>query len=256
MPRDQRLYMTFPIDFWMHPKIAPLSDAAFRVFVEINGYSRMQDLDGRIPVAMAKKNWRSRAIAELLANHPERPSLSVDGDEYVIWNYDEHQLTRADRERLAEVSRTNGAKGGRPKRNPDETQPGSESNLGQTRAKAESESESESEIDKTDDKDSPKPVTEVDARDDDQSEIEFASDAAAALGIKNLPRVSLALRRAQIIEDELTYAEVVDLSRALLELSTDHVRYVEAYLERVFENSPHEVSEAWAKLPRPGRAAA
>lgn len=30
MPRDARLYMTFPIDFHRHPKIARLSDAAFR----------------------------------------------------------------------------------------------------------------------------------------------------------------------------------------------------------------------------------
>lgn len=33
MPRDRRLYMTVPIDFWQHPKIAPLSDAAFRLWM-------------------------------------------------------------------------------------------------------------------------------------------------------------------------------------------------------------------------------
>lgn len=115
MPRDQRLYMTFPIDFWMHPKIEPLSDAAFRVFVEMNGYSRMQLLDGRIPRTYADRKWRKRAISELCANHPERPSLSVDGDDYVIWNYAEHQSTAADIEGLRAKRAAAGAKGGRSK---------------------------------------------------------------------------------------------------------------------------------------------
>lgn len=115
MPRDQRLYMTFPIDFWMHPKIEPLSDAAFRVFVEMNGYSRMQLLDGRIPRTYADRKWRKRALGELCANHPERPSLTVDGDDYVIWNYAEHQSTAADIEDLRAKRAAAGSKGGRSK---------------------------------------------------------------------------------------------------------------------------------------------
>lgn len=115
MPRDQRLYMTFPIDFWMHPKIEPLSDAAFRVFVEMNGYSRMQLLDGRIPKAYADRKWRKRALGELCSNHPERPSLTVDGSDYVIWNYAEHQSTAADIEGLRAKRAAAGAAGGRSK---------------------------------------------------------------------------------------------------------------------------------------------
>ena len=127
MPRDKRLYMTFPNDFWQHPKIAPLSDAAFRAFVEMNGYSRMQDLDGRIPVVYANKTWKVKPTTELTSNHPERPTLTLDGDVYVIWNYEEHQQTKAIRAAAAEVSRTNGRlSGGRPKHNPDITQPGYE----------------------------------------------------------------------------------------------------------------------------------
>ncbi len=150
MPRDKRLFMTFPNDFWQHPKIAPLSDAAFRAFVELNGYSRMQDLDGSVPVAFARRQWKPKALSELLANHPERPSLSVVEDCYVIWNYDEHQETRATIAARVERNTANGSKGGRPpKRNPNETQPVTKRNPMQTHSKAESESESDIELDVT-----------------------------------------------------------------------------------------------------------
>lgn len=154
MPRDKRLWMTFPIDFWQHPKIAPLSDASFRVFVEINGYSRTHNLDGRVPMKVAHKLWDQDAIAELLRNHEHRPSLSIDGDVYVIWNYSEHQETKATIEAREAKNRANGAKGGRPSktqtepnRNPvgfdSETQTEPNANPNRTQPKAESESESE-----------------------------------------------------------------------------------------------------------------
>lgn len=147
MPRDKRLYMTFTNDFWQHPKIEPLSDAAFRTFVEMNGYSRMQDLDGRIPCSLADKKWRKRAISELLANHGERPSIIREGDDYVIWNYEEHQFTRADRDALVAKNAANGAKGGRPPKNPTGTEqkPSGFSNGTQTKAESESGSKSGSE---------------------------------------------------------------------------------------------------------------
>ena len=122
MSQDKRLWMPFPNDFWQHPKIAPLSDAAFRTFVEMNGYSRMQDLDGQIPAVYARKAWKPKAIEELTNNHPERPTLTLEGDVYVIWNYGQHQLTRDARARAAETDRSNGRLGGRPrKENPDVT---------------------------------------------------------------------------------------------------------------------------------------
>ncbi|MGN6199104.1 hypothetical protein [Humibacter sp.] len=111
MPRDRRLYMTFPIDFYEHPKVVPLSDAAFRAFVEMNGYSRRHDLDGRIPAKAARLKWRSRALAELVASHPERPLVTLDGDEYVIRDYAEHQFTADDLEALRAKRSQAGAKG-------------------------------------------------------------------------------------------------------------------------------------------------
>lgn len=111
MPRDRRLYMTFPIDFYEHPKVAPLSDAAFRAFVEMNGYSRRHELDGRIPVKAARLKWKARALAELVDSHPERPLVVLDGDDYVIRDYKEHQFTADDLEALREKRSQAGAKG-------------------------------------------------------------------------------------------------------------------------------------------------
>lgn len=112
MPRDRRLYMTFPIDFDEHPKVAPLSDAAFRTFVEMNAYSRRHDLDGRIPARAARSKWKPRALAELVASHPERPLVLLDDSEYVIRDYSEHQFTTADLSNLHERRAEAGAKGG------------------------------------------------------------------------------------------------------------------------------------------------
>lgn len=230
MPKDQRLYMTFPIDFWMHPKIAPLTDSAFRAFVEINGFSRMQDLDGRIPVVTARKMWKPRAIAQLLANHPERPSLSVDGDDYVIWNYDEHQMTRADREALSTKNAENGRKGGRPpKAKPTETQSVSAGNPNETQLKAESESESELKISDTYLLD---PVSlELDAREFTAEEIEGFRKALD--GFCEL--------------DELGTATLVTL---LMEASPRPVANVVGYVVRCIQRSPEKVKSLAVEADR------
>lgn len=112
MPRDQRLYMTFPIGFDEHPKVAPLSDAAFRAFVEMNGYSRRNGLDGRIPVRAARAKWRGRALTELVESHPTRPLVLLEDDAYVIRDYAEHQFTTADLDDLHTKRAAAGAKGG------------------------------------------------------------------------------------------------------------------------------------------------
>lgn len=102
MPRDKRLYMTFPIDFWTHPKVSRLSDAAFRAFVESNGHSRMIESDGRIEAEDAEFMWQPDVLAELLRSHPTRPLMLRNGDEYVLRDYAEHQFTKADRDALTE----------------------------------------------------------------------------------------------------------------------------------------------------------
>lgn len=105
MPRDKRLYMTFPIDFWTHPKVSRLSDAAFRAFVESNGHSRMIESDGRIESEDAEFMWDASALQELCKSHPTRPLMYVDGEEYVLRDYAEHQFTKADRDELSQKRR-------------------------------------------------------------------------------------------------------------------------------------------------------
>jgi len=116
MPRDKRLYMTFPIDFDEHPKVAPLSDAAFRAFVEMNGYSRRADTDGVIPGPYAIRRWTRKVVTELVRSHPERPLIVDAGEVFIIRDFAEHQSTRAEREALSAKNAANGARGGRPKK--------------------------------------------------------------------------------------------------------------------------------------------
>lgn len=103
--------MTFPNDFWMHYKVAPLSDAAFRAFVEMNGYSRMNDLDGVIPAGFAEYRWGTEVLRELIASHDDRPLLIHRDGTYVIREYAEHQQTTAAREKVREAKAKAGANG-------------------------------------------------------------------------------------------------------------------------------------------------
>jgi hypothetical protein len=103
--------MTFPNDFWMHPKVAPLPIEAKWTFVEMNGYSRMQDLDGRIPGVMAERLWSPDVLAVLVGSHPDRPLVVREGEDYVIRDYAEHQQTTAERDELSRKRSAAGARG-------------------------------------------------------------------------------------------------------------------------------------------------
>lgn len=105
MPRDKRLYMTFPIDFWTHPKVSRLSDAAFRAFVESNGHSRMIESDGHIEAEDAEFMWDASALQDLCKSHPTRPLMFREGETYILRDYAEHQFTKADRDGLSEKRR-------------------------------------------------------------------------------------------------------------------------------------------------------
>lgn len=109
--------MTFPIDFWTHPKVSRLSDAAFRAFVESNGHSRMRESDGVIEAEDAEFMWPTEALSELTRSHPTRPLLLRSGGTYVLRDYAEHQFTKADRDALSKKRAEAGAKGGKAKAN-------------------------------------------------------------------------------------------------------------------------------------------
>lgn len=154
MPRDARLYMTFPNDFHRHPKVKRLDPAVRWTFVEMNGEARIADNDGVFAADDAEFLWPLEHLDALVASHPSRPLVVREGGTYAIRDYAEHQQTRAEREAIAEKNRANGMKGGRPRRNPLETQSvttgkRTEPTRTQPKAESESESESESELDVT-----------------------------------------------------------------------------------------------------------
>jgi hypothetical protein len=143
MSKRSSLFARFDLDYADHPKIAPLSDAAFRAHVEMILYSRRYLTDGRIAKRIANR-WGTEAVTELLTNDPERPSLvELDDGDYLLHEYSEMQETRDEVERRKAVNRENGKRGGRPA-NRTKTQSVSDSgteNL--TEMKAETETETE-----------------------------------------------------------------------------------------------------------------
>lgn len=111
MAKDARLFARFALEFPDSPKIAPLSDAAFRVYVEAICYARQHLTDGFIPAGVARRRWPVDALTELTENHHDRPSLrAIDGG-WQIHDFEQHQMTRAD----IEGKRAAGRAGGRAK---------------------------------------------------------------------------------------------------------------------------------------------
>ncbi len=252
MPRDQRLYMTFPIDIHRHPKVQRLSAAVRWTFVEMNGEARIADNDGIFTEAEAEYLWPLKHLQALAASHPERPLVIHKEGSYTLRDYAEHQETKASRAARVEKNRLNGKKGGRPTKNPDETEPkptGFPKKANVTQPKAESESESELKLDRqTDVTTDITSVTKVNARESDEDDNEYIRDQIQQLGIKNLSRVRTALAR---VIPGITDSDALDLTRSVLELSTNHVRSVEAYIETAALNSPAEIQGRWEAIPRP-----
>lgn len=108
--KENRLYGKLTLDFPDSPKIAPLSDNAFRTMVEMILWSRRLLTDGHIPLGISKR-WRKKSIDELLSNDPTRPSLTKTEGGYLIHDFSEHQTTRDD----LDVKRSAGSKGGQAK---------------------------------------------------------------------------------------------------------------------------------------------
>lgn len=108
------VFARFSLDYADHPKIAILSDAAFRAHVEMILYARKYLTDGRIPNRFANR-FGFDVLQELASNDPERPSITndVDGD-YWIHDFTDMQETRDEVEAKRLVNTQNGRRGGRP----------------------------------------------------------------------------------------------------------------------------------------------
>lgn len=115
---DDRLFAPFPIEMDEHPKIMPLSDAAFRALFEATFYSRRMLSDGFLDERVVLKRWGRVVADELSANDPERPSwVRVEAPKpgWRIHDFEKHHPLRADveekRARTSEVRSESGRKG-------------------------------------------------------------------------------------------------------------------------------------------------
>lgn len=111
MGRDRRLWVKVSTDIGRHPKMAALSDSAFRAYIEALAHAKELNQDGFIPARDARR-WMPE-FDELLSNG-ERPSVVKAEGGYQIRDFAEHQETSDAVERRREASRLNGSKGGRP----------------------------------------------------------------------------------------------------------------------------------------------
>lgn len=108
---EARLYARITLDFADSAKIRPLSDKAFRQYIEALLWSRRMLSDGFIPTKMARILFTDEVLEELTTNDDEKPSLRfVDGG-IAIHDFAEHQTTKA----VVEQKQANGSKGGKAK---------------------------------------------------------------------------------------------------------------------------------------------
>lgn len=129
-PRSKKLggayFARLALDYFDHPKIGGLSDAAIVAHLEMIVYSRRYLTDGFIPNRVANR-FGSGVLDELSSNDPDSPSIAVNADGSVILHgYADAQETKEEVEGRRQVNARNGAKGGRPK-NPSGKRTGTQS---------------------------------------------------------------------------------------------------------------------------------
>jgi hypothetical protein len=239
--KDERLYMTFPIDMPRHPKLTRLSVAAKWAFVEMNGEARIADNDGVFTVEEAEFMWPVEVLDELVGSHPTRPLVERDGDRYVLREFAKHQQTRAEREELRAKRVEAGRKGGLAK-----SQASAKRALGLTeQTQAQSESESESELLTTDVTYETLSVTEIPAREETDATVmdqlsRTAHERAAGLNITNLPTVRDWLEKAT--GQTLTLGQAVELAGSIIARAKSPVESGDRYVIGTCRKSPARVS--------------
>lgn len=140
MAKDARLYGKFTLNFPRHPKIAILSDAAFRCLVEATLYSRDELTDGLLARRYAVARWGLDVLQELCQNDDEKPSLIEVEKGWLIHDYAEHQDTKEEVEARSARNKAAGQKGGLAKSKQRAKQPASKS-LSESVAETEAETE-------------------------------------------------------------------------------------------------------------------
>lgn len=116
--KDRRAFIAVHDEVVDHPKVEGLSDAAFRHLMRLWGRSHKDNMDGYVTDALARSKG-PKVLKELTtpAYPGAEPLLEPKGEG--LWychDYLEHQWSAAEREEMAERSRENGRKGGRPRK--------------------------------------------------------------------------------------------------------------------------------------------
>jgi hypothetical protein len=110
--KDDRTYVRLHDGFDEHPKVAGLSNKAFRTYIEALCYCSRNLTDGQISFAVAKKLAPPHVWAELhCSGLVEVPGEVRDG--YVLHDYLEHQRSADQVKQYKEAKRTAGSKGGK-----------------------------------------------------------------------------------------------------------------------------------------------
>ena len=245
---DRRVWARLTVDFADSPKVAGLSDAAFRTLVEMILWSRKMMTDGVIPASVARRRWGAKTqtethsvtdsvtdsgthcetdpVAELCTNHPTSPSLvRTSGGDYMIHDFLDHQESAEEVNARLARNTANGRRGGRPRKTDSKTHSVTDSGT-QTkpRPKAETETELEDEVLRTsplsptasergsvhDDEDAPEPTPITEHRPD----VDAVCDAMAASVNRRTgrtPRITAAWRtqaRLMIDRDGRTVEEI------------------------------------------------
>ena len=207
---DRRVWARLTVDFADSPKVAGLSDAAFRTLVEMILWSRKMMTDGVIPASVARRRWGAKTqtethsvtdsgthcetdpVTELCTNHPTSPSLvRTSGGDYMIHDFLDHQESAEEVNARLARNTANGRHGGRPRKTDSKTHSVTDSGT-QTKPKpkAETETELEDEVLRTsplsptasergsvhDDEDTPEPTPITEHRPD----VDAVCDAMAA----------------------------------------------------------------------------
>lgn len=92
-----------------HPKVEPLSDAAFRCLVEAWCLCRRTGNDGRIPVRVWTSRWKAKARKEVI----EAGLAHADGDVIQMHDWLDHQPSAAELDAKRKVRAEAGRKGGK-----------------------------------------------------------------------------------------------------------------------------------------------
>lgn len=108
MPRDPRNYITVHNGFPEHPKVEPLSDAAFRLLIGAWCYCDRNNTDGALKTAVWAKRGTAKARRELIeAGMVEETSVGVQ-----MHDYAEHQRTAAEKVETSSKRAAAGRAGG------------------------------------------------------------------------------------------------------------------------------------------------